>query len=342
VASGVVSNAMAPDQPSGGGAGSGPQYVPEGLAMADTGWMQAYGQQGTLADAARTTSIPGFQQSFNAQNSINYDPYLQYANRSGQAYGQTGDMAMGQMGGYGQMAQRAQQQQESMYGAGQQVMNTGFDPQNQLYDRTAQHVQDQVRAGQAARGLGNSPVGGAEENQAMSNFNIDWQNAQLGRQTQALGANVQANQAGIGQGQLYGANQQAALSAGQAGAGYYGQAGQAPMQAQQFVAGQPAAVANQYASNLAGIQQMYGNYQSAAIPYMNAGQGAQQGNYNNAYTANRDMAQGVGQIGTAVGNYAQQNAPNWFGGGGTTGGGNWATGSGSYAPYVQSDYGGNF
>lgn len=82
-------------------------------------------------------------------------------------------------------------------GAGNQVLNTAFDPQNALYDRTAQQLQDQVRVGEAARGITSSPYGADLENQAMSNFNIDWQNNQLGRQTQGLGAyNTALNSAG--------------------------------------------------------------------------------------------------------------------------------------------------
>lgn len=70
-----------------------------------------------------------------------------------------------------------------------QILQQGFDPQNALYNRTQQQVQEQVRSGEAARGLGNSPFGAGVENQAMSNFNIDWQNNQLGRMnTAAQGA----------------------------------------------------------------------------------------------------------------------------------------------------------
>lgn len=68
------------------------------------------------------------------------------------------------------------------------MLNTGFDPRNALYDRTAQQLQDQVRVGQAARGTTMSPYGAGQEGKTMSDFNIDWQNQQLGRQTQALGA----------------------------------------------------------------------------------------------------------------------------------------------------------
>jgi hypothetical protein len=68
------------------------------------------------------------------------------------------------------------------------IMNTGFDPQNALYARTAQQVQDQIRAGEAARGIAMTPYGAGLENQGMSNFNIDWQNNLLNRQAQAAQA----------------------------------------------------------------------------------------------------------------------------------------------------------
>jgi hypothetical protein len=68
------------------------------------------------------------------------------------------------------------------------IMQTGFDPQNALYARTQQQVQDQTRAGLEARGVDSTPYGAGIEGQQMSNFNIDWQNALLGRETAAAGA----------------------------------------------------------------------------------------------------------------------------------------------------------
>lgn len=70
--------------------------------------------------------------------------------------------------------------------AGNAVLNTAFDPQNALYNRTAQQTQDQTRVAEAARGITSSPYGAGVEASAMNNFNIDWQNAQLARQTQGL------------------------------------------------------------------------------------------------------------------------------------------------------------
>ncbi len=70
----------------------------------------------------------------------------------------------------------------------QQIGQMGFDPQNALYDRTLQQVQDQQRAGQAARGISMSPYGAGLEGDATRNFNIDWQNQQLKRASDAASA----------------------------------------------------------------------------------------------------------------------------------------------------------
>ena len=76
-----------------------------------------------------------------------------------------------------------------------QILNTGFDPQNALYDRTRQQLQEQVRAGSSARGLATSPFGAGLENKAMSDFNIDWQNNLLNRMsTAAQGAGLIGDQ----------------------------------------------------------------------------------------------------------------------------------------------------
>jgi hypothetical protein len=79
-----------------------------------------------------------------------------------------------------------------------QIMNTGFDPQQALYARTAQQVQDQTRAAEAARGVASTPYGAGIEGQQMSNFNIDWQNQQLQRQAAAAQAASGLTGTGIG------------------------------------------------------------------------------------------------------------------------------------------------
>lgn len=65
------------------------------------------------------------------------------------------------------------------------LLNQGMDPQNELYQRTQQQLQDQVRAGQASRGIAMTPYGAGLENKAMNDFNIDWRNSQVQRGAQA-------------------------------------------------------------------------------------------------------------------------------------------------------------
>ncbi len=84
-----------------------------------------------------------------------------------------------------------------LMGAGQNILNTSQDPQNALYDRTLQQVQDQARAANSAAGLGMSGVGAGAEDQAVNNFNIDWQNNQLGRQIQGAQGASGAFNAGL-------------------------------------------------------------------------------------------------------------------------------------------------
>lgn len=93
-------------------------------------------------------------------------------------------------------------EQQALINAGQQTYNTALDPRQELYGRTQQQLQDQVRAADSARGVAMSPYSAGVENKAMGDFNIDWQNAQLGRQVAGTGAMAGANQAATGIGQL--------------------------------------------------------------------------------------------------------------------------------------------
>jgi len=101
------------------------------------------------------------------------------------------------------------------------ILNTAFDPQNALYDRTRQQLQEQTRAGQAARGLEMSPYGAGLENKAMSDFNIDWQNSQLQRMLQ--GAQGAGGVLQSGQGAMMGG-----ANLGQTGAGMLSSAAMMP------------------------------------------------------------------------------------------------------------------
>lgn len=72
--------------------------------------------------------------------------------------------------------------------AGGQILNTAFDPQQALYNQQYQQMMEQTNAINAQNGVSGSPFAAGLGAQNANNFNINWQNAQLGRQEGALGA----------------------------------------------------------------------------------------------------------------------------------------------------------
>ena len=83
-------------------------------------------------------------------------------------------------------------------GMASSIFQSSFDPQNAVYNRTLQQVQDASRANAAAAGVATTPYGVGLNNQATNNFNIDWASNLL--QRQALGANTANTLLGTGAG----------------------------------------------------------------------------------------------------------------------------------------------
>ena len=115
---------------------------------------------------------------------------------------------------------------QALYGAGQQALpyatqalNQGFDPQQSLYNQQYQQMQDQQNAQMAQSGIAGSPYAAGLENQASTNFNNQWQNQQLARESQAANTyNTLVNQSGqdfTGAGMLAQQASQTAYGAGQ-------------------------------------------------------------------------------------------------------------------------------
>jgi len=94
----------------------------------------------------------------------------------------------GAMGGAQQGAALGGQGAENLYGMGQGIMMSGFDPQSALFNRGQQRTMDRANALNAMSGVGTSPYGAGTANTALTNFDLDWQDRQLGRQTSAAGA----------------------------------------------------------------------------------------------------------------------------------------------------------
>ena len=88
-----------------------------------------------------------------------------------------GATAIGQ--GSMQGAQNLQQ------GAGS-ILNTAFDPQQQLYQKMFQQNQDMANVQNSMSGVGTTPYGAGVADQSNQNFNINWANQQLGRQATGL------------------------------------------------------------------------------------------------------------------------------------------------------------
>lgn len=176
--------------------------------------------------------LPQYEQ---ATQSLFNNPYA-----AGAQQGAIGAGALGQQQALGQygVGQGITQAGQTITPLAQQIAATAFDPQNALYARTLQQLQDQVRAGEAARGVATTPYGAGIENKALSDFNIDWANQQLQRQI----AGGQATSALTGQGAaIQGAGQQLASQA----PALFQQASQYPyLTGQQIGTGQQSAISN--------------------------------------------------------------------------------------------------
>lgn len=296
VAGAAVSSAMSPGTSGGSGGSGGPSYyVPTGLGSADQSWQGLLTQQ-QQNQLGINGLMPYYQQSLNGGlNAAGaYSPgYQNAANGAGQTSSYLA-------GDFGNQAIQNWGVQQELLNAGNQVYQNSLDPQSALYNRTAQQLQDQTGATNSMYGLGSSAAGAGVANQAMSNFNIDWNAQQLQNQIAGLGAFGSAASTGAGYGQL--ANQQASQVPGYQLAG-----GSTPYNTALGIAGAPGSIAGQYASGVeSGPLSSASSINGQIIPYLNYGQGAQSVPYqqanNNAQSLGSTVASGIGGIGNAVQN----------------------------------------
>lgn len=184
----TIANATSGGPGSGFSSGSSPPpaYIPTAQPGMDQSYQNIFGGISPYVSGS-SSLIPGqIGQYQQFAGNITGSPYAQGALTGAQQGAQYG---MGIL--YPQLTGGA----AGLYGLGQQgvgpasqILQTGFDPQQALYNRTQQQVQDQSNAINSMYGLGSSPAGAGLTQQALSNFNIDWQNQQLGRQAQAASA----------------------------------------------------------------------------------------------------------------------------------------------------------
>ena len=215
-------------------------YIPTAQGTADTNYQNLL--QGlinpSMAALNNIGQLPAAQAYPEAQyltNLVTQNPYFgeaQTAAGLGAQYGTAAGMQNYNTGmnTFPYLAGNVTSQVPALWSGGNQILSTAFDPQQALYNQLLQQSGAQTNANLAQSGLAGTPYGVNLANEANTNFNLGWQNQQLGRQATGLGAANQAfqgaNQAEALSGQLLGQGANLAAS----GANLVGQAGQLPFQ----------------------------------------------------------------------------------------------------------------
>ena len=299
-----------------------------------------YTQDPSAGFAGQQSMIPGLgQYNLGGQNLGAYQSYLSSALSN--PYGFGGQSAANAFSGAGMgtslgalgNAGALGGQVPGMIGASNAVLGSAFDPQGALYGRTLGQLTDQEGAYLANAGVGTSPYGAGLMGQTLGNFNIDWQNQQLGREVQGLGAYT----GGIG---AAGQTASGAYGLGSQAAGGGAQFGMLPWNTFNTLGGMPLNLlsgASQYGVGAANIpQQQIGDWQQ----YVSGAGGINQGatglfgqELNQARLASQQQAMAGAQLGQGFGMLGQglglPQTYNMFGGGGG-GGGNYNTSSGLF------------
>jgi len=259
-----------------------------GMGQAAGGALSGIGGLGQY----NTSNIPQFQ---GITNSLVNNPYAGSYQQGANVAGPMGQNAA--MGAYGLGGQLMGLGGNTLPAWAGSIFNTSMDPQQALYNRTLQQVQDQTRAGNAASGVGTTPYGAGIEAQQVRDFNIDWQNQQLQRQIAGgqAGAGMLQTGAGIA-GQGAGLQAQAPgqyLGASAIPYGTFGQIGQGQLGALTGLQG--------YGQSAAQIpQQQIADYfgylgagnQAGNVANQTAGLGLQQNQQ--AYNQYAQAGQGIG------------------------------------------------
>lgn len=247
-----------------------------GSALGSIGGSAAGGNAPTLT----ATQLPGMGAAANQYSNLltqNVNPYAQYAPQYQSVYNNqynnpyaAGQQTAANTSGQQSTATGAQQYANStalsgaansLFPAIQNILTQSQDPQNALYNRTAQQTQDQSRVANAAAGTANSPYGAAVEGQNMNNFNIDWQNNALQRAMSGLSS----AQSGI---QGAGSAQNAAGNLGTAGAANTLQGGTTPYQTSMGQSQDQYAALSQLMQGLTGGNAINQQTMQEILPYL--------------------------------------------------------------------------
>ena len=136
-----------------------------------------YGQSQDL----NSTLSPILQNSLTQELGIDQTPLINAGIQEGQQYTGLANLSSYLSGLFANQGAGDLSQQQALRGAGNSIYQTAFDPQQALFNQLTQQTTDQTRAADSARGLAMSPYSVGNESQALSNFDINWQNQQLQR-----------------------------------------------------------------------------------------------------------------------------------------------------------------
>lgn len=283
-------------------------WVPSNISGADTSFtnlinsMTASNPYQQYAPYAQTTFGQGFNNPYAGG-------YQASADTAGTAYGNVGNMATGNANALSTAAGAA-------LPAASSVLTMGFDPQSDLYRRTLQQLTDSINVNQAGRGITDSPYGASIADNAISNFNIDWQNNQLQRALQALSGYT----TGVGN---TGNIMSTAENLGTAGANAFNNAGAVPFNASNTIIGSRNTA-------LQNLLQVLGNPGSGAYQNINLGNllgymqlGADQSNaqgdfslknYANQLAAAQNASAGLGGLAGGITSLLNGGQSSGFGG----------------------------
>ena len=287
-------------------------YIPQNQTQADATYTNFLGDMATGANGLSKQLLPAYQSyASNIQN----NPYAAGAQGSANQISGLGQQA-GMMDYNNAGALSSAANQGLPYAS--QILQQGFDPQNALYNRSVQQLQDQMGAGAAQSGLSGTPYAAGLQNQALGNFGIDWNAQKL--------ANMNSGISGF-------SNLIGAIGGGQTTAGQNANTGLSTM----TTAGQLPyqTYLGQQNDSLAALNSLsQGGLNAYALPqqvigdsgnYLGLGNNATQtaGNVaNKAFNQNQTMGSNVGSAisGLASNPKVQSLFDQWFGGSGSSGG----------------------
>lgn len=293
VAGAVTASALSPSSTASGGGSS--LYTPTGLSSADQSWQQMLQQMqnyyGSNASTINSGANSAYQGLINANNQ--YGPgYQNAANAAGSQYSALGNTLSG-------LSASDASQQQALMNAGAQTYaasQTGNTPQYQL---NLNNMTQQTGATNSMYGLGSSAAGAGVQNQALNNFNIDWNTQQLQNQIAGLNAYGSADTSAANLGT-------AASNLGQAGAAATLAGGSVPYSTAQSIANAPNSALSSMSGILnSGVYQPGSSIQSSIIPYLNYGQGATSNAYNAATTSAGALGSTISSGVTGLGNSSQ-------------------------------------